>query len=112
MTSMLANLALTVTMAVPTGIASAAPEPARFRRASIERIAAIAEPSFARKAASQSRGRLTWLPWAGAAVGGTLAGIGVAGEEDIVATGKVLWIAIGAAGGAAAGWLIAKLSGA
>ncbi len=58
------------------------------------------------------RGRFQrWLPWVGAAVGGTLIGVGVADEEDIVPSGKVAWVGIGAAAGATVGWVIARLAG-
>ena len=51
-----------------------------------------------------------WLPWIGAAVGGTLLGAGVADEEDLVPSGKVMWVGIGAAAGAGVGWVIARIS--
>lgn len=51
-----------------------------------------------------------WAPWIGAAVGATAIGFGVADEEDLVPTGKLMWIGIGAGAGAAAGWLIGKIA--
>jgi hypothetical protein len=51
-----------------------------------------------------------WLPWAGAAVGGTVLGIAVADERDLVFTGKLMWIGVGAAIGAGAGWVIGKIA--
>jgi hypothetical protein len=51
-----------------------------------------------------------WLPWAGAAVGGTVFGIAVADERDLVFTGKLVWIGVGAAIGAGTGWVIGKIA--
>lgn len=51
-----------------------------------------------------------WLPWVGAAVGGTAFGIAVADEGDLVFTGKLMWIGVGAAIGAGAGWVIGKIA--
>jgi hypothetical protein len=59
----------------------------------------------------QKRSRLKkWLPWVGAVVGGALLGVGVAGEEDLVPSGKVMWVGIGAAAGAGVGWVIAHIA--
>lgn len=65
--------------------------------------AATAPPSASR--------RRKWAPLLGAAVGGTIMGIAVADEEDLVFSGKAAWVGIGAAGGAAVGWLIGRIAG-
>lgn len=70
------------------------------------------EASLAAERRVQIRNRSSkWLPWVGAAVGGTLVGLDVADEEDLVFTGKLMWIGIGGAVGAGAGWLIARIAG-
>lgn len=52
-----------------------------------------------------------WAPWIGAAVGATAIGVGVADEKDLVFTGKLMWVGIGAAVGAGVGWLIGRMAG-
>ncbi len=51
-----------------------------------------------------------WAPCIGAAVGAVTMGAAVAGEEDFTKGGKLMWTGIGAAGGAAIGWLIGKIA--
>jgi hypothetical protein len=43
-------------------------------------------------------------------VGGTVFGIAVADERDLVFTGKLVWIGVGAAIGAGAGWVVGKIA--
>jgi hypothetical protein len=52
-----------------------------------------------------------WAPWIGAAAGGILMGTAVKDEHDLVPTGKLMWIGIGAGGGAAVGWIVRKIAG-
>ncbi len=75
----------------------------------------LSDDTFAKTAARaqpvQKRSRLNiWLPLVGAAVGGTLMYGSVADEEDLVPSGKVMWVGIGAAAGAGVGWVIARIA--
>lgn len=51
-----------------------------------------------------------WAPCIGAAVGAVTMGAAVADEEDFTKAGKLMWTGIGAAGGAAIGWLVGKIA--
>ncbi len=82
----------------------------RVNRPALTAYAAMRSGALAPLVPKRSRSK-TWLPWVGAAVGGTLVGVNVADEEDIVPSGKVVWAGIGAAAGAGVGWLIAHIVG-
>lgn len=95
---------------MPVGVTlSEEPPVVRLALTAMDRVD-LPKESPIRIGTRQAPNRLNWLPWAGAAVGGTLVGIGVADEEDLVFTGKLMWIGSGAPAGAATGWLIAKLA--
>lgn len=105
--------------ALATALVVASPAPGALKAASEKGIccASAADNAYRKPGAHAKRGspqipfpRRNWAPCIGAAVGAVTMAAAVADEEDLTKAGKLMWTGIGAAGGAAIGWLVGKIA--